>query len=70
MRRQMPRSTSNAAAIASRDRGWYANLTSFITGYGNIPTTVQAMKAGAIDFLTKPLKSDTSTGLVPAMAHS
>jgi FixJ family two-component response regulator len=27
----------------------------FITGYGDIPTTVQAMKAGASEFLTKPL---------------
>jgi FixJ family two-component response regulator len=27
----------------------------FITGKGDIPTTVRAMKAGAIDFLTKPL---------------
>ncbi|MGA2908421.1 MAG: response regulator [Terracidiphilus sp.] len=26
----------------------------FITGHGNIPMTVQAMKAGAIEFLTKP----------------
>ena len=26
----------------------------FITGYGNIPMTVQAMKAGAVEFLTKP----------------
>ena len=26
----------------------------FITGFGDIPTTVQAMKAGAIEFLTKP----------------
>ena len=26
----------------------------FVTGHGNIPMTVRAMKAGAIDFLTKP----------------
>jgi FixJ family two-component response regulator len=26
----------------------------FITGYGNIPMSVQAMKCGAIEFLTKP----------------
>jgi FixJ family two-component response regulator len=27
----------------------------FITGVGNVPTSVRAMKAGAIDFLTKPV---------------
>jgi FixJ family two-component response regulator len=27
----------------------------FITGYGDVPMTVKAMKAGAIEFLTKPL---------------
>lgn len=30
----------------------------FITGYGDVPTTVQAMKAGAVEFLTKPLGDD------------
>lgn len=28
----------------------------FMTGYGDIPTTVQAMKAGAVDFLGKPFR--------------
>lgn len=28
----------------------------FITGYGDIPMTVKAMKAGAVDFLTKPFR--------------
>jgi FixJ family two-component response regulator len=30
----------------------------FITGYGDIPTTVRAMKGGAVEFLTKPLDED------------
>jgi FixJ family two-component response regulator len=30
----------------------------FITGFGDIPTSVRAMKAGAVDFLTKPVSDD------------
>lgn len=30
----------------------------FITGHGDVPTTVQAMKAGAVEFLTKPFSDD------------
>jgi FixJ family two-component response regulator len=30
----------------------------FITGYGDIPKTVQAMKAGAVEFLAKPVSSE------------
>jgi FixJ family two-component response regulator len=39
----------------------------FITGYGDVPMTVRAMKAGAIEFLTKPLKDDE---LLDAIRHA
>jgi FixJ family two-component response regulator len=31
----------------------------FITGHGDIPSSVRAMKAGAIDFLTKPINEES-----------
>jgi FixJ family two-component response regulator len=30
----------------------------FLTGHGDIPATVHAMKAGAVDFLTKPVRRE------------
>jgi FixJ family two-component response regulator len=30
----------------------------FITGHGDVPMTVEAMKAGAVEFLTKPFQDD------------
>ena len=30
----------------------------FISGYGDVPMTVRAMKAGAVEFLTKPFKDE------------
>jgi FixJ family two-component response regulator len=33
--------------------------TIFLTGRGDIPSSVRALKAGASDFLTKPVSSDT-----------
>jgi FixJ family two-component response regulator len=39
----------------------------FITGKGDIPTSVRAMRAGAIDFLTKPV---SDKDLLEAIAHA
>src|SRR6266403_1025249 len=39
----------------------------FITGYGDVPMTVQAMKAGAVEFLTKPFSDDV---LLSAIRHA
>ena len=39
----------------------------FITGHGDIPMTVQAMKAGAVEFLTKPFRDQD---LLDAIAHA
>ena len=38
----------------------------FITGHGDIPMSVQAMKAGAIDFLTKPVRDQDILDAVQA----
>jgi FixJ family two-component response regulator len=39
----------------------------FITGHGDVPMTVRAMKAGAVEFLTKPLDDDV---LLRAIRHA
>jgi FixJ family two-component response regulator len=38
----------------------------FITGYGDIPMSVKAMKAGAIEFLTKPIREQDLLDAVQA----
>lgn len=38
----------------------------FLTGHGDIPMTVQAIKAGAVDFLTKPVRDQTLLDAVAA----
>jgi FixJ family two-component response regulator len=39
----------------------------FITGHGDVPMTVKAMKAGAVEFLTKPFDDDV---LLQAIQHA
>src|SRR6201989_2196913 len=36
----------------------------FITGHSDVPMTVQAMKAGAVEFLTKPFDDDALLGAI------
>jgi FixJ family two-component response regulator len=38
----------------------------FITGHGDVPMTVQAMKAGAAEFLTKPFNDDVLVSAIRA----
>src|SRR5437879_2467745 len=43
----------------------------FITGYGDVPMTVQAMKAGAVEFLTKPFGDEVLLSAIrSAIEHS
>lgn len=43
----------------------------FITGHGDIPTTVKAMKAGAVDFLPKPVRDvDLLRAIEQALARA
>jgi FixJ family two-component response regulator len=42
----------------------------FLTAHGDVPKTVRAMKAGAVDFLTKPVEAQTLLDAVErALAH-
>jgi FixJ family two-component response regulator len=42
----------------------------FVTGHGDIPTSVRAIKAGAVDFLTKPVKEeDLMRAVLAALAQ-
>lgn len=51
---RMPGKTGPELQSALNDRGARVPII-FLTAHGDIPTTVQAMKAGAVDFLTKPI---------------
>jgi len=44
--------------------GGFARPVIFMTGKGDIPTSVRAMKAGAIDFLTKPVSDQEIFGAI------
>ena len=45
------------------EAGMYIPIV-FITGHGDIPMTVRAMKAGAVEFLTKPFREEDLLGAI------
>mgnify|MGYP002781175951 CR=1 FL=1 len=53
----MPDMTRLAAQQRLRGAGWTQPII-FLSGHATIPATTQALKAGALDFLTKPVRSE------------
>src|SRR3954462_4979603 len=45
--------------------GWRIPII-FVTGHGDVPTSVRAMKAGAIEFLTKPFQEQEFLSAISA----
>jgi FixJ family two-component response regulator len=54
---EMPGMTGLDLQRRMNEAGIYLPII-FLTGHGDIPMTVEAMKAGAVHFLTKPVKED------------
>ena len=49
-------------------RGWRIPVI-FITGHGTVPLTIAAMKAGAFDFIEKPLREDAMLESIEQELH-
>ncbi len=54
---RMPRMSGLELQHELNRRGWTLPVI-FITGHGDVPMAVEAMRAGALDFLQKPFKDD------------
>ncbi len=54
---RMPRMSGLELQQELNRRGWTLPVI-FITGHGDVPMAVEAMRAGALDFLQKPFKDD------------
>ncbi|MFO7654820.1 MAG: response regulator [Candidatus Krumholzibacteriia bacterium] len=54
---QMPGLTGIDVQQALGERGWRLPVI-FITGYGDVPRAVTAMKGGAVDFIEKPFQNE------------
>jgi FixJ family two-component response regulator len=60
---RMPGLTGLALQEALKSAGHQLSIV-FITGYGDVPTTVKAMKGGAVDVLTKPVNDRALLGAI------
>jgi FixJ family two-component response regulator len=54
----------NGLELQQRIADWPGLPIIFITGHGDVPMTVKAMKAGAIEFLTKPFGPEVLLGAI------
>jgi two-component system response regulator FixJ len=65
---QMPRMTGLELQQRLNVRGWRIPVI-FITGHGTVPLAISAMKAGAFDFIEKPLREDALLESIERALH-
>src|ERR1700757_3654011 len=65
---QMPQMTGLELQQQLNVRGWRIPVI-FITGHGTVPLAIAAMKAGAFDFIEKPLREDALLESIQRALH-
>ena len=65
---QMPQMTGLELQQRLNVRGWRIPVI-FITGHGTVPLAISAMKAGAFDFIEKPLREDALLESIERALH-
>jgi two-component system response regulator FixJ len=65
---QMPQMTGLELQQRINVRGWRIPVI-FITGHGTVPLAISAMKAGAFDFIEKPLREDALLESIERALH-
>jgi len=65
---RMPQMTGLELQQQLNVRGWRIPVI-FITGHGTVPMAIAAMKAGAFDFVEKPLREDTLLERIEQALH-
>jgi two-component system, LuxR family, response regulator FixJ len=65
---QMPRMSGLELQQRLNLRGWRVPVI-FVTGHGTVPLAIAAMKAGAFDFIEKPLREDALLDSIERALH-